>query len=409
MRIACFVANFPILSETFVRRHINGLIAAGHDVTVLTAKRLQGPTGIPASVPIIEYGGESPKGLAKLAAIVSFCARAPWSGTGRQRLRLVLDLALSRYLYTLYDMKFLGTRHLGTYDVILAHFGTSGVRAMYLQQARYLTGPITTVLHGYEMSRTTTISIYRQHYQRLFQRTPLLLPISDFWARRLRDWGAPESKIRVLRMGVEIGGKRAIDADRPIGRPLSILSVARMEEKKGLADAIAAVAQVRGDIRYSIIGTGPLDHQLRAMAQAVAKDRVAFLGALPHDQTLAAIAAADLFLLPSVTAPSGDMEGLPVVLMEAMARGVLVLSTRHSGIPELVQDNETGMLVNEADPEAIASRIQQLIDGKVDMAAIRLRAFERVRDHFDAEALDRDLAEILAGLAKKNHAHEIRI
>ncbi len=105
---------------------------------------------------------------------------------------------------------------------------------------------------------------------------------------------------------------------------------------------------------------------------------------------------ADVFILPSVTDNSGDMEGIPVSLMEAMASGVVVLSTYHSGIPELIQDNISGFLVPERDVDALIEKIE-LIIGHDNIATIREHARKRVEEEFNAQTLNLQLVKLLNG------------
>jgi colanic acid/amylovoran biosynthesis glycosyltransferase len=94
---------------------------------------------------------------------------------------------------------------------------------------------------------------------------------------------------------------------------------------------------------------------------------------------------ADVFVLPSVTAQNGDMEGVPVVLMEAMATGVSVVSTVHSGIPELIQNEETGLLVPERNHIELAAVLQRVASGEIDVRSMRLKARKFVEENFNVQ------------------------
>ncbi|CAM6610494.1 hypothetical protein ESCOCK405M_22805 [Escherichia coli] len=136
---------------------------------------------------------------------------------------------------------------------------------------------------------------------------------------------------------------------RPLKAPdgcLQILSVARLTEKKGLHVAIEACRQLkeRGvNFRYRILGIGPWERRLRTLIeQYQLEDHVEMPGFKPSHEVKMLLDEADVFLLPSVTGADGDMEGIPVALMEAMAVGIPVLSTVHSGIPELIDSGHSG-------------------------------------------------------------------
>jgi colanic acid/amylovoran biosynthesis glycosyltransferase len=141
---------------------------------------------------------------------------------------------------------------------------------------------------------------------------------------------------------------------RPVkvpGKPLQIISVARLTEKKGLHVAIEACRQLKArgvDFHYRILGIGPWERRLRTLIeQYQLEDVVEMPGFKPSHEVKAMLDEADVFLLPSVTGADGDMEGIPVALMEAMAVGIPVVSTLHSGIPELIKSDHSGWLVPE--------------------------------------------------------------
>ena len=157
----------------------------------------------------------------------------------------------------------------------------------------------------------------------------------------------------------------------------------RLVEKKGFADAIDAVARLRGegrDVRLDILGDGPL----RADLERRAGEGVRLLGAASSDAVLAALHAADIALAPSVTAADGDQDGPVNTLKEAMATGLPVVATRHGGIPELVEDGVSGLLVPERDPEALARAIARLMDAPGDwprLGAAGRRKVVALHDH----------------------------
>ncbi|WP_444677370.1 glycosyltransferase [Halomonas sp. E19] len=128
--------------------------------------------------------------------------------------------------------------------------------------------------------------------------------------------------------------------------------------------AVADVASQRPDLNftYELIGDGPLWEQVAEQVRVLGMEsRINLHGALPHDEVQRLLKDADIFLLPSVTASNGDQEGIPVALMEAMASGMPVLSTSHSGIPELVEEGVSGYLVPERDSQGLAAKLLDLL------------------------------------------------
>ena len=143
--------------------------------------------------------------------------------------------------------------------------------------------------------------------------------------------------------------------------------------------ALAQVRAQRPDLafRYTLIGDGPLLMQMKSLcAELGLNEHVSFLGALPHAEVKRLLASSDAFILPSVTGIDGDMEGVPVVLMEAMAAGLLCLSSMHSGIPELIANGKSGLLSPERDVAGLAANIIWIAanpEGALPMTRARAR------------------------------------
>ncbi|KQM35848.1 glycosyltransferase [Sphingomonas sp. Leaf10] len=395
MRIAFFLAAYPVLSETFVIRQIRGMIDLGHDVTVVTGKyhpEVADPLAGKVRLRAIRTACDPHRSI---PSRVAHGAAALLGSRFRGTLLRAIKAAKGGYNAPLADLAGTMGRHLGSYDAIIAHFGPPGVRAEFLRSAGVIDGPIATIFHGLDITEIALIEQMKPFYQQLFARTERLLPISNLWRERLMGWGAEDRKITVLRMGVDIDEAAVPAFDAPIQSPLRVLSVARLVEKKGIAYAIDGVAKAKSDIRYQVIGTGPLEQELHAAAQP-SDDAIAFLGPQPHGRVFAELGQSDVFLLPSVTAANGDMEGIPVSLMEAMANGVLVLATRHSGIPELIEDGVCGLLVDERYGDGIAAALDRIAAGAVDVVKLRQAAFEKVVGEYNNRKLDRQLEAVVA-------------
>jgi len=401
MKIAFFLGEYPVLSETFIVRQIAGMRDRGHEVTILVA-RLHRDREDPFSgtVPIKEVREHR----ASVGRAAQVAAQALLSANMRRRLGQLASSAYHRLGPPIADLLGAGG-DLGSYDAIIAHFGQAGVRAQYLKDAGLLRGPIAVVFHGNDISGQQALQRYQPLSRKLFQSSDLLLPVSNLFRDRLLGWGAPASKVKTLRMGVDLARLAARDPDRPIRRPLRILSVGRFTEKKGLEYAIRGVKAANVSAELDIVGGGPLEGQLRTLA-SLPGNRVRLLGLQSHARCLALLADADIFLLPSVTASDGDMEGVPFVLMEAMAQGIPVLSTRHSGIPELIQDGVSGTLVDERDEMQIARSIEAIVQGRIDLPAMRRAARETIAREFDKDLQDERLETLLQGASDTARARE---
>jgi glycosyltransferase involved in cell wall biosynthesis len=169
-------------------------------------------------------------------------------------------------------------------------------------------------------------------------------------------------------------------------------------EKKGFDVALAALALLPPDLswRWVHIGGGTGLKALKAEAERLGiNDRIDWLGAQPQDVVIANLISADLFFLPSRMASNGDRDGLPNVLMEAQIMGLPVAATRMAGIPELVIDGETGVLVDPGDAPALAEALVSLARDPATRARLAAAGRTRVRSHFSAEAGLDHLAALL--------------
>lgn len=192
--------------------------------------------------------------------------------------------------------------------------------------------------------------------------------------------------------------------------PVVILSVGRAVEKKGFADLVEALAALPPTLAWRLqhVGGGPLLPALRAQAERLGiAARCGWLGAQPQEAVLQHYRAADLFVLASRIAADGDRDGLPNVLMEAQSQRLPVVATRIAGVPELIEHEVTGLLIEPGDVAALTRSIHDLAidpDRRVRLAAA---GFERVRRDFDLEKCIVPLAERF-GVAQEPEARALR-
>jgi colanic acid/amylovoran biosynthesis glycosyltransferase len=265
--------------------------------------------------------------------------------------------------------------------LIHAHFGIEGVYALPL--AEKLGVPLVTTFHGFDATLSTAgffaspaWAWYPLLRRRLARRGNLFLCASHFIRERLLAQGFPPERLRVHYIGVDCA---AITPRAAADEEDVILHVARLVEVKGteyLLRAFALLAPRHAAARLVIIGDGPLRGRLERLARDVGvADRVMFLGALPHAQVLGWMRRAALLALPSVRTASGRVEGLGMVTLEAAATSVPAVGSNLGGITETILDGETGFLVPERDPVALAARIGELLGN----TALRWRMGEAAR------------------------------
>lgn len=403
MKILLFVNRFPVVSETFVISQVEGLLEQGAEVEIAALMDCSATcvNQLSRNVPIHSVFREQDVSRVKtciglaLGLLDVVIRPRKWvllvhlfallsAGNGSAAADLLL---YSRFL------------KLAEYDLILCHFGPQGVLANCLRSCGAMRGNIATIFHGYELSNRRILRRYRRPYRCLFRDTELLLPISYFWHKKLLELGAPEAKLMVFRMGIAI--PEHVAEPKGLHHPLRLLTVGRLVEKKGLEYSIRGVIESTLPVEYRIVGSGPLAQSLQRQAlDAGDCQRVSFLGALANKEVLDLMVWSDVFVLTSVTAVAGDMEGIPVVLMEAMSRNNVVISTHHSGIGELIESGVSGFLVDERDSSTIAKVLNSLVLGDLDLEAIRGAAKVTVVDRFDDRRITAELLLELAQLGR---------
>jgi len=406
MRILIIAQRFPVLSETFIVEQARALRDAGADVSILGLTRGDDP--LPQTIDSECPSVVTPSCGATRAAKIFAVARLAFHGLFNRRAhragRVAARAAFRRQWAAAADIARVWSMNSTLQcDAVIAHYGMVGVRAEYLREAGLVSGALATVFHGHDLTSRKLVNSYHRNYRWLFGRGELFLPVSQFFANRLRDWGCDPAKIHIGRMGIDID-KFPFSWRHPSSTTLSILLVGRLTEKKGIEYAIRAVAYVSSAVKLTIVGSGQLEDSLRALAvELKVESRVRFLGAVPHKKVQTLMDESDVFVLPSVTASDGDMEGVPVALMEAMASGVITVSSRHGGIPELIDHAVSGFLVNERDSVGLAEVIDEIASGVYNLAEIAANARVKIEARFNSRIEAARLLDRLTGVCNGNY------
>jgi glycosyltransferase involved in cell wall biosynthesis len=233
------------------------------------------------------------------------------------------------------------------------------------------------------------------------ERSSFFGTISEFNKRFLENQGIDVEKVRVIRCGVDEQQFSPREFKAP-KKPFKIGMVGRLVEKKGvdtLIDAAKLVIDSGVEIKVEIAGSGPLESELKQQSASnkFNDDVVSFVGALPHDQVVDFIKSLDAFVLPCKKDKHGDMDGIPVVLMEAMLSGVPVISTKLSGIPELIDDKNTGLLVPPNNVEALSEAIIDIYSNQQQTKKMVAKAIDKVRNEFSIHINSERLKALFMG------------
>lgn len=283
--------------------------------------------------------------------------------------------------------------------LIHAHFGPDGVTVLPL--SRKLQIPLLVTFWGFdatvkeEHARRSTYGhrVYLRRREVLKREARLFIAVSEFIKGKLLEQGFPPEKIVVHYNAIDT---EIFRPDPSVPREPVVLYVGRLVEKKGVEYLIRAMARVQEEVPETelvVIGDGPLRPKLEESARELL-NRYRFLGIQPSPVVRDWMNRALLLGTPSVTASSGDSEGMPTVVLEAQAMGLPVVSTTHSGIPEAVAHGETGFLVAERDWESLAGCITLLLKDKTLWHQFSRKGQERMHATFSVHNQTRVLEDI---------------
>jgi glycosyltransferase involved in cell wall biosynthesis len=226
--------------------------------------------------------------------------------------------------------------------------------------------------------------------------------ISRRGAREIADRVSPEASPSVIHMGVSIPSAQDLELQNNTGRVPRVVVPANLVEVKGhtyLFEAVRFLADRGVDVHVELAGDGPLRAELVGKVEKLKlRDRIAFLGVLPHEKLLKSMQTGDwdILVLPSIVTDSGEKEGIPVAIIEAMSCQMPVVSTATGGIPELFEGVEDALLVPPKDPAALAEAIERLMKDPVLRQRLVESGRSRVENSFAIEQVAAELAKRFA-------------
>jgi len=402
MRIAVVMSTFPALSETFILNQITGLIDRGHDVDIYAER----PSSNRKAHPDVEK-------YDLLKRTYYFARPESYSLRLMRGVRLVLTNFFKNPVITLQSLNAFQYGRAATslallyaitpflrrptYDIIHCHFGPNGINAAMLKEIGILRGKLITTFHGYDATSYPQMH-GKEAYKHLFSKGDIFTGGTHFMINKVVALGCPEYKIIKHPVGVNISEYKFKERTLLENQKVKVLTVGRLVEKKGIEysiRAIAEVAKVFPNIHYSIVGDGLLHEQLKKLISDLkVEDTVKLLGWKTQDEVRQFYADSSIFVLSSVTTASGDQEGQGLVLQEAQAMGMPVISTLHNGIPDGVLDGESGFLVPERDVNALTNKLLYLIEHPEKWAEMGKAGRKFVEEKFDIDILNDQLVKI---------------
>ncbi|MES0879556.1 glycosyltransferase family 4 protein [Roseibium sp. SCP14] len=395
-RIAVVVKGYPRLSETFIAQEMLGLERRGVDILIVALRKPYDPyihevhRQISAEVMYLpEYVKDDP---ARVARAKRWAESQPTYNTAK----------------ALFDADF---AHQSNADrqrrwaqgCVFAHELPEDVTWIY---THYLHTPCSAARYAAHLSgRKWSFSAHAKDIW-TSPEWDLRTKINDAaWgvtctsvnAQYLQELADDPKKVELLYHGLDFSGF-PFPSDAPSerdgsGDAVRIVSVGRAVEKKGYDDLLSALAKLPADLNWHFthVGGGELSDALKSTADELGLSKnITWRGAQPREEVISTCRQADLFVLPSKLAKTGDRDGLPNVLMEAQSMGLCCLSTRVSAIPELIKDEETGILVEPGAAEELATALDALIRDPGRRRTLGLAAADLVRKEFSTDpGLDR--------------------
>lgn len=400
MKLGIFLSMFPEPHETFILRELVALEREGIEFEIFSMQPPRDPITAPEAQSLVDrkthYG--SLLGPASLIAFASAFLRGPLKMLGilgltiahgwRRPMDLVKDLAVLPLSFKFAsDFERLGI------TAMHSHWANIPMTACWAL-SRYTNIPWSAAIHGEDIFSKNSMLEYK------LDKARFAVVCTDYFRAHLADnmgHTHPEN-IHCNYHGLEptlVERAQAFTFDYNREGSKTILSIGRLVPTKGHAELISALAKCTPelDLRVQIVGSGPIEQELRALAESEGvSDRVDFLGLLNHQQVMQAIEDADVFCLPSRFIPGHPPDGIPNVLAEAMVFGLPVISTKLGAIPELVDDQENGLLVAPGDIEEIAQALRKIFNDNKLRTDLGTQGRNKVMGLFDQS---RNISELI--------------
>ena len=283
-------------------------------------------------------------------------------------------------------------------NCVLAEYGPTG--AGVLKICRWLKIPLLVHFHGYDASKHKTLEQYKTDYKDMFQYASAVIVVSKVMQDRIEELGCPSEKIyynpygpqsRFLAMKPSLDQKLFISAGRFVDKKAHYYTILAFNE----------VLKVHPDARLVIAGDGVLLNTcINLVRNLKIEHAVEFPGVITHNEFENYLKIARAYVQHSITTLDGDMEGTPVSILEASAAGLPVISTFHAGIPDVILDGKTGLLVNEHDIQGMIAHMLFILENLEKAKQIGVNGKRRIKKYFSMDKHLSVLQDIIINAVK---------
>ena len=408
-KLVVILKGYPRLSETFIAQELLGLEKAGFEMTLISMRhptdKKRHPVHDEITSPVCylpEYLHQEP--LRVLHAL--------WSATRRPGFRSALRMLIA-------DLRRDKTRNR------VRRFGQAAVLAAELPggidwlHAHFIHTPASVAYYASEMTglgwscSAHAKDIWISPDWELTEKLASMswgVTCTRSGLERLQSLGGPKSHVHLSYHGLDLSRFATFESQRPMtdgsdaSHPVRLLSVGRAVEKKGFDILLQALKQLPADLHWRLdhVGGGTLSSVLNDLAKSLGlADHITWHGALAQEDVLQLYRQSDVFALACRVAPDGDRDGLPNVLVEASSQGLVCLSTNISGVPELLEDGQNGVVIPPDDPDALSHSLEMLIRDPALRHKLGAAAEQRVRREFDFQNSVDQLSDLFEASRRK--------
>lgn len=372
-----YVGEFPKLSESFIINEVVELINRGHNVTVLS---IRDPDN---DITHTEYE-QNEIDVHYLNILRTWNGRQ-FISTAISQLSSLLQPTLLKYPFYACANIYLTSASINTimnlgteFDIIHTHFASPS-RIAAIRTASYFNIPCTITTHAYDLYRPPN----PQLLELILDKVDKIFTISEYNKQYMEREIGVSTEMKVVHAGIRPEKFETTENTEPH----RLLTVSRLTEKKGLGyaiDAISKVAESYPEVDYRIVGSGEDEAKIQQQIDRCGlRDNVTLLGNISDEELISELDRAQAFLLPCIIAQNGDRDGIPVALMEAMSMETPPISTAISGIPELITNNQDGLLVKPRDSEGMRDAIFDVFQNPTHASEMGKRARQKIESEFN--------------------------